>query len=406
MLGESFIEEIRATWSSVGFSRNQRKMAQAVPEFADLKCLLEKVYVASMKQEERRPVQIRIAFFPTAKADSLQKDVNSPDAEIWDTLAFAEPIELSVEKLRKIAPAFDQTTTTLVVARSNTPCGYDIVGALFYGRTSSLLDEDPGHLPRPPVLILSTRAPGSVAISYGSSIVGYFNSDHFAAADPGPFASTRFIDQFLHVLKDQELHQRYKNDYWFLYRDCVERIYRSAASRGHGSTIIWTPERILNAARENLRSGTKIVGSSSGEQLISCIFEWETYEEGAAKRAVLSRYKRRLSEYLDMLAQLSCVDKALVIDEYLQPVVFAAELTSTEWTGKVLKGTPKNIPPTQPIDIARFGTRHKSAINFIAACPGTVGFIISEDGPVRAITRVDDAVWFWEDCLNEVSLDG
>ncbi|MBI3800838.1 MAG: hypothetical protein HY268_28155 [Deltaproteobacteria bacterium] len=397
MLEPSLIEEIRAAWRSVGFYRNHPEMTRAVPAATDLKALLEMVFFASLQQEERRAIQVRVVFLPDATTTSLKQAANH-----LESLPFAQPIPLAVESLRKLAPAFDQNIATLVAARGAERKGYELVGAVLYGRIASLFDTDLSSLPRPPALTLSTRVPGSVVISYGDSVVGRFDKGHFSIAKPGPMASSPFTHQLLQVLANHELYQRYENGYWFLYRKCLERIYTSAAAHGHGGTVIWVPDKQLDMARGYLQAGREIVDSPAGEELIGKVLEEENSGQGGE---LLARYKRRLGEYLDMLAQLSCVDGALIVDEHLRPLWFAAHLAAPKWAKEVFEGTHQSIPPTEKIELTRFGTRHNSAIGFVGHCPSTIGFIISEDGPVRAVLHVDEAVWLWPDALNTVFLD-
>jgi hypothetical protein len=391
------IEEIRMAWRAVGLYRNRLAMVHAVPAAADLKALLEIVFLASVQQEERRAVHVRVVFFPNATTTSLKQE-----AERLEALPFAQPVQLSVESLRKLAPAFDQNIATLVAARGASPGGYDIVGAILYGRVASLLDNDLSSRPRPLALTLSTRVPGSVVISYGDSVVGRFDEGHFVIAKPGPMASYPFVNQILRVLREHELYQLYETGYWFLYRDCLERIYASAAARGHGGTVIWIPDRQLETAHGYFQTGREIEDAPAGEDLLGIILQEENTGESGE---LIARYKRRLGEYLDMIAQLSCVDGALIIDEHLRPLRFATHLAAPKWSREVLEGTHHDILPTQRIELARFGTRHNSAIGFVGVCPGTIGFVISQDGPVRAILRVGDAIWLWPDCLNTVFLD-
>jgi len=397
MLEPGIIEEIRTAWRSVGSSRNQLQMTRAVPAAADLKALLEMVFLASLQQEERRAIQVRVVFLPDATTTSLKQH-----AAHLEPLPFAQPLTLSVESLRKLAPAFDQNLATLVAARGPDGVGYELVGAVLYGRIASLFDTDLSSLPRPPALTLSTRVPGSVVISYGDSVVGRFDKGQFTVATPGPMASYPFINQFLQVLAGHDLYQRYENGYWFLYRKCIERIYTSAAARGHGGTVIWVPDKQLEQAKGYVQAGREIAASPAGEAMIGKVLDEENSGQGGE---LLVRYKRRLSEYLDMLAQLSCVDGALILDEHLRPLWFATHLAAPKWTKEVFEGTHHSLLPTQELELTRFGTRHNSAIGFVGHCPSTIGFIISEDGPVRAILHVDGAVWLWADALNTVFLD-
>src|SRR5262245_14062975 len=343
MLGPGIIEEIRAAWRAVGLSRNYPEMARAVPAAADLKALLEIVFLASLQQEERRAVQVRVALLPAATTTSLKHTANHLEA-----LPFAQPIPLSVESLRKLAPAFDQNLATLAAARNADAGGYDIVGAILYGRIASLLDNDLSSLPRPPALILSTRVPGSVVISYGDRVVGRFDKGQFVIAKPDPMASYPFVNRILQVLAGHELYKGYENGYWFLYRACIKRIYASAAARGHGGTLIWVPDRLRDEANRYFQTGREIADSPAGEELIGVVLAEENSGGGGE---LIARYKRRLSEYLDMVAQLSCVDGALIIDEHLRPVRFATHLAAPKWTGEVFEGTHKGVSPTEKIEL-------------------------------------------------------
>src|ERR1043166_8405674 len=107
MLEPGIIEEIRAAWRAVGLSRNYSEMARAVPAAADLKALLEIVFLASLQEEERRAVQVRVVLLPDATTTSLKHAANHLEA-----LPFAQPIPLSVESLRELAPALDPNHPT------------------------------------------------------------------------------------------------------------------------------------------------------------------------------------------------------------------------------------------------------------------------------------------------------
>src|SRR4029077_17980036 len=48
------------------------------------------------------------------------------------------------------------------------------------------------------------------------------------------------------------------------------------------------------------------------------------------------------------------------------------------------------------VDPLQYGTRHRSMMRFCSAHAGTVGFVISQDGHVRAVTVVEDQLVMWE----------
>jgi len=49
------------------------------------------------------------------------------------------------------------------------------------------------------------------------------------------------------------------------------------------------------------------------------------------------------------------------------------------------------------LDLSEFGSRHRSAVSFCNAHPGTIAFVLSEDGPISCILRpeADSPVIMW-----------
>lgn len=50
----------------------------------------------------------------------------------------------------------------------------------------------------------------------------------------------------------------------------------------------------------------------------------------------------------------------------------------------------------RPLDFSHFGTRHRSMMRFCCSHPGSVGFVVSQDGDIRAMTRVGGRLVLWE----------
>jgi hypothetical protein len=390
------IEEIRSAWVTIGQATNKPEMVAAVPDQLDLKILLETMFLASIECEEGVQARVRVVLYPDTTSETLF--YHAP----WiDAFPFGEELAFSTETLSKLAPAFDQDSTAIAVARN--PQGlHVIVGALFYGKKITKLDHVQSFLGRPPALIMSVESPGSVAIAYGDRVVGRFEKGQFVYANPGPMASDLFVGHIISVISQQEECKKHPDNYWHLYRDCLERLYSTAARKGHGSTIIWLPGALLANASRFIQAGTKISSKFPGSMFaVNVLDRIAVHDESHA----LADDRRRLAEFLDVLAQLSCVDGALIIDDELKPHRFRCHLAAVKWEGRVFEGTFRNATPTSAIDTTHFGTRHNSAINFVGACPGAVAFVISEDGPVRVMLKVGDEVIIWPNCQNTVFLD-
>jgi hypothetical protein len=396
MLGPELIEEIRDAWVNIGRATNLPEMVAALPDPLDLKILLKTIYLASIQCEEGVQTKVRVVLYPDTTLKTLF--YHAP----WiDAFPFGEGLLLSAETLSKLAPAFEQDATAIAVARN--PQGrYVMVGALFYGKKFTRLDQVQSFLGRPPALIMNVVSPGSVAIAYADRVVGRFEKGQFVLANPGPMASDLFVGHITSVISQQEEFKKHPDNYWNLYRDCLERLYFTAAKKGNGSTIIWLPGTLLVKASLFIQAGTKISSKSPGKTFVVNVLNRIAMGDDSQD---LSNDRRILLEFLDVLAQLSCVDGALIVDDELKPHRFRCHLAAEKWDGQVLEGTFQNVIPASAIDTVNFGTRHNSAINFVGACPGAVAFVVSEDGPVRIILKVGDNVIIWPNCQNTVFLD-
>ena len=48
------------------------------------------------------------------------------------------------------------------------------------------------------------------------------------------------------------------------------------------------------------------------------------------------------------------------------------------------------------VDYNHFGTRHRSMMRYCWNYPGSVGFVVSQDGDVRAMTKYDKKLIIWD----------
>jgi hypothetical protein len=51
---------------------------------------------------------------------------------------------------------------------------------------------------------------------------------------------------------------------------------------------------------------------------------------------------------------------------------------------------------TNKLDLNHYGTRHRSMLRYCAANPNSIGFIISQDGDVRAAAQVNQKAILWD----------
>jgi len=50
----------------------------------------------------------------------------------------------------------------------------------------------------------------------------------------------------------------------------------------------------------------------------------------------------------------------------------------------------------RPVDFNSFGIRHRSMMRYCDRFPGSVGFVVSQDGTIRALARDGERLVMWE----------
>jgi hypothetical protein len=96
------------------------------------------------------------------------------------------------------------------------------------------------------------------------------------------------------------------------------------------------------------------------------------------------------------IASLSRVDGLIWFDSQLRLKAFGVEITVREEPSSTFLALDSEAKKTKQLDLNHYGTRHRSMFRYCNAYPNSIGFVISQDGDVRAITRVGERVIMWE----------
>lgn len=103
-----------------------------------------------------------------------------------------------------------------------------------------------------------------------------------------------------------------------------------------------------------------------------------------------------LGDVAQAIASLTSVDGAVLMTDHFSVLGFRAEvIASSPSLSHVQSVTgPKKLTPV-PVEV--FGTRHRSAFRFCSSLEDAVAFIVSHDGGVKAVKRVEKDVILWPD---------
>jgi hypothetical protein len=91
---------------------------------------------------------------------------------------------------------------------------------------------------------------------------------------------------------------------------------------------------------------------------------------------------------------------------------FGVEITTRAEVGQVAVASSPDHTNARLIDANHFGTRHRSMFRYCAQNPTAIGFVISQDGDIRAVKSIRGIVTvfenvkvhsFWEDDLYKMT---
>jgi hypothetical protein len=198
----------------------------------------------------------------------------------------------------------------------------------------------------------------------------------------------------------------------------LRRLLLRVQNIRHGGAFLISPDKTQqgllikhNISYSRLRTALQRHAVATAEQLIaSGIITDEYMERNAEDMPVglhldevvagydLDEIRNELTGVIWFTSLLTRVDGLVLLDPNLEVQGFGVEITvpeepseiyaagdawATEWT-------------LRKVDYQHYGTRHRSMMRYCAKFPGSVGFVISQDGDVRVMTRVDTRLVMWE----------
>jgi hypothetical protein len=140
----------------------------------------------------------------------------------------------------------------------------------------------------------------------------------------------------------------------------------------------------------------------------TCFRQWSTTKEDALpvdayleERIVeggVEDLDESLTGTVHFISSLSRVDGLVLMRPDLTVSGYGVEIRTEEKVEKVrVSLSPKLGPSTSKlVEANHFGTRHRSMMRYCFAHPSSLGFVISQDGDIRAVMRVRNEVVMWD----------
>lgn len=397
------IEQIYFLWRQMG-SRDSGHLT-----FQKLKSIMEVVFLAGIQNEEGIPIRLAVSFVDVNYFD------NGENAYDNTVLHFEDRLPFVLDSVVKVACAFDPETTVLAVSgKRDDQESLEIWGAIFTSvRGKTRLDPFP-FVPDPlDAIIVSSIRAGSLTISWGDQVLATFNAGHFSEMSIGLDAACPIYQTMIQEVHRHPEYEESGKSYWSIYREMLKLLVGEASKRCHGGTIIWLPEKELSSVKHSLLTRYPLFQKSHVPSAIAdlCAMEKERnlihsqanlvgYDPLSANIQILedtiNECKKRLVDHIELLAQLICADGALILTHAFSPLSFGSVLLAPQWLGDVNYCETNLLGGNQSVNLAKYGTRHTSAVNFVGKFPGVVAIVISQDGPISGLVCGDENTILWQ----------
>lgn len=395
MLEDHIIEKIIEVWSLDQAHPLRERVQSPLPPFPQIKRVIEIAFLASLEREEGRPIRFALILVDPEIGEKLSGVKRSQEY----LLHLQTPLPLSVDSIAKLAPALDPGISAMAVGPSGKGDELIIWGVFTFSPTSHRFSDIPmwvyGELAyRPDFFTVYVNNAGSLLIARHHNQIGRILNGEFLPATPSPFTLKSLGRYIMDSILTHALYEKYGQSYWRNYTDILELLLSEGTARGHGSIFVLLPPDNLQEKYyiPRFRFNEKIGIQVLLDQLLRDDLDVPT--SIAVRKTVVERVK--------FLAQLGTIDGAVILTSEMELVCFGAMLSAPQWSGPIITG-PDGLGEGggEGIDQARLGTRHNSAFSFASKYEGSLVFIISQDGPVRAVVLGENnTLLYWPDCCS------
>jgi hypothetical protein len=405
-----------------------RGSGEPCPPESVLQRLFETMYFASLRTDEGRPCRVHVNYIDNQQSS---ESVHASHGDRWACVRFDRPFPLDVPTLTKLAEAADPAVSSLAVfadAENKLFVWGMIDQELRYPEYAAL--DWPTSPHRPGLFQVGIHGVGSIAVYKDYSLICSLEQNTLVqqyhdvlwygpihtmlrshvldgwerrvelpeGGEPdadAPIADellTRWLNSLCRIL----LHvQQYRHGGGLL---IVPRTTGQDVNVKYRLRYDRLPRALASLVSKHQRAHglmTKIHGQYRDPRGLS---PCQLHEDLASQRKQVESHRNELLGCIRFIASLSRVDGFVMLDRDLVVHGFGVELRTDSPLGKVFLAGDSHANPRlmRTATLDEFGTRHRAMMRHCFEKSGTIGFVVSQDGEVRAMTRIGDRLIMWE----------
>lgn len=380
-------------------------------------------FQASMMSEELRPTRFRLLITPV---DALPED-GIPNIGVL-RLRFDESRPLRADELRRLSPSA-QFETALIGAHAEDDqlkiWGIAHSGPAWLTPTWGGGSPVPNWTHDP---IIHVTGPGRVAVRREGKLLGALQGgllvdttlDVFESEWlPGMFAKAREESIAEHAHRQTKAPSPTLAEHSLVSRvgqHMFRRALQLMRGGGHGGIILVadTDSPLEEVAVHGLRMKYRFDQDAPSRRYRALLLEilegvaatttkdlvgWADFAGDASP--TLERLERSIFEMSRLIANLTSIDGAVVLDKRFGLLGFGAEVSAELAAPScVYRALDSEGEAREPDDIESVGTRHRAAYRFVNDHPSGLAVVVSQDGDVRFVAKRGDEVVFWQQSMS------
>lgn len=388
-----------------------------------LQTLFVAMYGASFETEEGHPIRLEVIV---GDPEQLQMQVEAIDQLIgprvvrdsWLLWPLGEPISLTIDTLTKISRATDARSSAICVAiSSGRPVIWGFVDQQELIHTAMSWDAENRPIMRPGVIQVTVENIAHLTVWAGYHKVAELKGASLVPPDldalqGGPLRTSLEPGVQAHLAEVQAAlgmsgadflpHQPLLSRLWFAE---LSRLLHRIESYRSGGALLITPDTTLAGLDVRYMLAYDRLRSALRTRAVNTV-QLRAAARPSAARAWLLRTRDRARNELDgatrFVSLLTRVDGLVLLDPSLDVRGFGVRISTADAPpaapgGQIPLATNRGATTRAmgSIDYAYYGTRHQSMFRYCQSIDGSVGFVLSQDGAVRAVTKVRGVVTMW-----------
>jgi hypothetical protein len=402
----------------------------SMPTLESLYILCEVAFYSSLKTEESQPIVFQLVYL-----DPKNPDPDSPENEQsdrWTYIPLHNHIPLTISNLVKIAKSSDPRSSSIAVYHKKQGSLY-IHGLVDQGNSYNefINYESSSGFDRPGIFQLAAVNIGHLVASIEMSKIAELRVNAIFQRDsdvlnkgpvfqrllPGINHHSKLVRNAIKKLPNQN-NRNPISDLSSDWITVLSRLLLRIRGLRHGGAILIIPDKsydglqikyrinydrlpkaiFKNAMHEFINYATSDIISKEYIDKKAEDIPIDLYFDELISQGELENIQKELNDTIWFVSLLSRVDGLVLMDTNLRVLGFCTEI--------LFENEPKRIYASRTafakngslreLDYDHFGTRHRSMMRYCAVKPNSLGFVISQDGDVRAMTMVRRKLVIWE----------